>query len=41
MAKHPDQKLLIVRQSIHSERFEHGRPQTVFHIYRVQAATSP
>jgi hypothetical protein len=41
MAKHPTQKLLIVRQMIHAKRFEHGRPQAVFHIYRVVMATSP
>lgn len=41
LANHPDRKLLVVRQSIHSKDFEHGRPQTVFHVYRVQRATSP
>ena len=41
MAKHPNQKLLVVRQLIHSKRFERGRPQAVFHIYRVRMATSP
>ncbi len=41
LANHPDQKLLVVRQSIHSNGFEHGRPQSVFHVYRVQRATSP
>jgi hypothetical protein len=41
LSKHPDQKLLTVRQSIHSKGFEGGRAQTVFHIYRVRAATSP
>ena len=41
LANHPDQKLLVVRQSIHSKGFKHGRPQTVFHVYRVQRATSP
>jgi concanavalin A-like lectin/glucanase superfamily protein len=41
MAKRPDEKLLTVRQSIHSKRFKHGSPQVVFHTYRVRAATSP
>jgi hypothetical protein len=41
LASRPDEKLLVVRQSIHSARFEHGQPQTVFHTYRVQAAVSP
>lgn len=41
LAEQPDKKLLTVRQTIHSTRFEHGRPQTVFHIYRVRAATGP
>lgn len=41
MAMHPNQKLLFVRQLIHSERFEHGRSQAVFHIYRVRMGTSP
>ncbi len=41
LADHPDQKLLVVRQSIHSMGFKHGRPQTVLHLYRVQRAISP
>jgi hypothetical protein len=41
LAKYPDQKLLVVRQLIHAERFENGRPQDVFHTYRVRTATSP
>jgi hypothetical protein len=41
MSKHPAEKLLTVRQSIHSRGFEHGQAQTVFHIYRVRAGTSP
>jgi Concanavalin A-like lectin/glucanases superfamily len=41
MGAHPDQKLLVVRQSIHSVRFEHGAPQVVFHTYRVQKSTAP
>jgi len=40
MAKQPDKKLLTVRQSIHSRQFEHGRPQSVFHVYRVRAASA-
>ncbi len=40
MSKKPDQKLLTVRQSIHAKAFEDGRPQTVFHTYRVRAASS-
>jgi hypothetical protein len=39
LSKRPDQKLLTVRQSIHSKLFEHGKGQTVFHIYRVRSAT--
>jgi Concanavalin A-like lectin/glucanases superfamily len=41
MTEQPDKKLLNVRQLVHAKQFEHGRPQPVFHIYRVQAATSP
>jgi hypothetical protein len=41
LAEHPDQRLLVVRQSIHSMGFKHGRPQTVFHVYRVRRAISP
>ena len=41
MAEQPDKKLLNVRQVIHAKQFEHGRPEAVFHIYRVQTATSP
>src|SRR5262249_44697687 len=33
MATQPTKKLLIVRQLIHSKRFKHGAPQSVFHIY--------
>ena len=40
MSRHPGEKLLGVRQSIHSKGFEEGRTQTVVHIYRVRAATS-
>jgi hypothetical protein len=40
LAKQPDKKLLTVRQSIHSRQFEHGRQQSVFHVYRVRAATA-
>jgi hypothetical protein len=40
LAQRPDQKLLVVRQSIHSTDFEQGRGQTVFHVYRVRALTS-
>jgi hypothetical protein len=36
MARQPDKKLLLVRQAIHSKRFEHGQAQVVFHIYRVR-----
>jgi hypothetical protein len=39
MATQPNKKLLIVRQLIHSKRFKHGTPQSVFHIYRVRTAT--
>ena len=39
MAKKPQKKLLIVRQSVHSTKFKHGLPQSVFHIYRVRTAT--
>ena len=39
MAKKPQKKLLIVRQSVHSKKFKHGLPQSVFHIYRVRTAT--
>jgi hypothetical protein len=38
LAKHPDEKLLVVRQLIHSKKFEH-RTQSVFHVYRVRSAT--
>ena len=41
MAKHPGEKLLVVRQLIHSKRFDNGRPQIVFHKYRVRSAVSP
>ena len=41
MATQPNKKLLIVRQLIHSTRFKHGAPQSVFHIYRVRTASSP
>jgi Concanavalin A-like lectin/glucanases superfamily len=41
MAQQPDKKLLLVRQAIHSTGFEGGRPQVVFHTYRVRSATSP
>jgi hypothetical protein len=41
MTEQPDKKLLNVRQLVHAKQFEHGRPQAVFHIYRVQTATSP
>ncbi|HEY7257155.1 MAG TPA: LamG-like jellyroll fold domain-containing protein [Solirubrobacterales bacterium] len=41
LADHPDQKLLPVRQSIHSKGFRQDSPQTVFHVYRVRRATSP
>ncbi len=40
MATQPDKKLLIVRQLIHSKQFRNGKPQPVFHIYRVRTATS-
>jgi hypothetical protein len=40
MATQPDKKLLIVRQLVHSTRFKHGAPQSVFHIYRVRTATA-
>jgi hypothetical protein len=36
MAKHPSKKLLYVRQTIHAKGFAKGRPQAVFHIYRVR-----
>jgi Concanavalin A-like lectin/glucanases superfamily len=39
LSKHPEQKLLVVRQSIHAKGFAHGRPQTVFHVYRVRSST--
>jgi hypothetical protein len=39
MAKKPNKKLLIVRQLVHSKRFQGGRPQSVFHVYRVRTAT--
>ncbi|HEY7257231.1 MAG TPA: YncE family protein [Solirubrobacterales bacterium] len=38
MAKKPQKKLLIVRQSVHAKKFKHGRKQSVFHIYRVRTA---
>jgi hypothetical protein len=38
MAKKPQRKLLIVRQSVHAKRFKHGQKQAVFHIYRVRTA---
>jgi hypothetical protein len=41
MSEHPDEKLLTVRQAIHSKGFKHGLPQAVFHTYRVRALTSP
>ena len=41
MATQPNKKLLIVRQLIHSTRFKHGAPQSVFHIYRVRTASRP
>jgi hypothetical protein len=40
MATQPNKKLLIVRQLVHSTRFKHGAPQSVFHIYRVRTASS-
>jgi hypothetical protein len=40
MAKHSSKKLLFVRQTIHAKRFKHGRPQSVFHIYRVRTAST-
>jgi hypothetical protein len=40
MAAQPSKKLLIVRQVVHSTRFKHGAPQSVFHIYRVRTASS-
>jgi hypothetical protein len=39
MAKKPQKKLLIVRQSVHATKFKHGLRQSVFHIYRVRTAT--
>jgi hypothetical protein len=39
MGQHPDQRLLVVKQVIHGKRFNHGRPETVFHVYRVQTST--
>jgi hypothetical protein len=39
MATQPNKKLLSVRQLIHSTRFKHGAPQSVFHIYRVRTAS--
>ena len=40
MATQPDKKLLIVRQLIHSKSFRNGKPQSVFHIYRVRTAAA-
>ena len=40
MAKHSNAKLLYVRQTIHAKQFQHGRPQAVFHIYRVRTASA-
>ena len=40
MAKHSNKKLLYVRQTIHAKRFKKGRPQAVFHIYRVRTVTT-
>jgi hypothetical protein len=39
MAGQPDKKLLVVRQRIHSARFDHGHTQLVFHTYRVRSAS--
>ncbi len=40
LAKHSNKKLLFVRQAIHAKRFEKGRPQAVFHIYRVRTVST-
>ncbi len=40
MAKHSSKKLLYVRQTIHAKRFKKGRPQAVFHIYRVRTVST-
>ena len=40
MAKRPNKKLLYVRQTIHAKRFKKGRPQAVFHIYRVRTVST-
>ena len=36
MADRPDQRLLVVKQQIRAKRFKGGRPEAVFHVYRVQ-----
>jgi hypothetical protein len=40
MAKRSNKKLLYVGQTIHAKRFKGGRPQTVFHIYRVRTVST-
>jgi len=37
LARHPGAKSLLIRQLIHAKGFRHGRPQAVFHTYKVQA----
>ena len=37
-AKKPNKKLLIVRQTVRSKKFKHGKKQAVFHKYRVRTA---
>jgi hypothetical protein len=38
MARHPNRPQLLIRQLIRARGFKHGRPQAVFHTYRVQAS---
>lgn len=38
-AKKPDRKLLVVRQTVKSRSFKHGKRQTVFHKYKVRTAS--
>ena len=40
IADRPTQRLLVVKQRIRGKRFNGGRPETVFHVYRVQKTTS-
>lgn len=40
LARHPGAKSLLIRQLIHAKGFKHGRPQVVFHTYKVQAEKS-